>query len=350
MMNTKPILSLMQTKNGTTSLETIISISIFFLLILIGILIYFQQFRYDEKKFNALVMQSGVAVPATEVTFSEKDSLQIAGLEPKGFMPMSDRESFDQNTLSDKIDGKADGYLESGFVQLLCRRFVSSSNQEHWFEFFLYDMALPRNAFSVYSKQKREGVTDQDFTEFAYSTENAVFFVHGKYYGEIIAALEEESLVANMILMSKSFIDKYSSSPVELPELEYLPTENLDPKSISLILKNGFGFKDLNNIFTGTYILDGHKILAFVSLRETAQEAESLAKSYDSFLSEFIGPERLAPQTDQIPGLRIANLFDEYEIFFVKGRVFAGIHAAPDKGLGEETALQLYKKISELVK
>jgi len=349
-MNAKPLYTLIKTKRGSASPESIISVSIFSLLIIIGGLIFLQQFRYDEEKFNALVIQSGEAVQTTDTKSGERDYIEIAGLEPKDFIPMSERESFDQNTLSDKINGKADGYLDSGFFQLVCRRFVHSSDNGHWFEFFLYDMALPRNAFSVHSKQKREGVTDQDFTEFAYSTENAVFFVHGKYYVEIIAAVEDQSLIGDMILMSKGFIEKFPGSHVELPELDYLPSEDLDLGSISLILKNGFGFKDLNNVFMGRYGLDGHKILAFVSLRETADEAKSLAIAYDDFISEFIGPERIKPDTDQIPGLTIGDLFGEYEIFFVKGNVFAGVHAASDKGLGEEIALRLFKKISELVK
>ena len=349
-MNKKQVFSLIHTKRGSVSLEYIISTSIFFLLIIIGALIFFQQFRYDEKKFNSSVMQAGVASKTADAASDGIESFEIAGLEPKEFMPMSDRESFNQATLSDKIDGKADSYLEAGFIQLITRRFISRSNPANWFEFYLYDMATPRNAFSVYSTQKREGVTDQDFAEFAYSTENAVFFVNGRYYVEIIAALEDKSLIMDMILMSKRFIAKYPGSPVELPELAYLPAGNLDLKSVSLISKNGFGFKDFNNIFTGTYNLDGHKILAFVSLRGSAKEAKSLAVSYDNFMSEFIGPKRIKPETDQIPGLTIVNLFDEYEMFFAKGNVLAGIHSAPDKKAGEQIVVNLYKKINELVK
>jgi hypothetical protein len=340
----------MQTIRRSASLESVISVSILSLLIIAAILIFLQQFRYDEKIFNVSVMQHGIGAKKGDAATDGIGAIEIAGLEPEGFEPMSDRENFDRAALSDKIDGKADLYLEAGFIQLITRRFMNRSNPDNWFEFYLYDMELPRNAFSVYSMQKRENVTDQDFTEFAYSTENAVFFVNGNYYVEIIAALEDASIVRDMISMSKNFIARYPEGPVELPELAYLPAENLNVKSISLILKNGFGYKDFNNIFTGTYTLDGHKILAFVSLRGSAEQAESLAASYDSFISEFIGPERLKPDTDKIPGLTVADIFGEYEIFFIKGDVIAGIHSAQDRNAGEQVALNLYKKISELEK
>ncbi len=337
-------------KGGSDGLESIIGVSILFSLGIIGILIFLQQFRYDEDTFNASVIQTGSAVDTTGFLPEVEVSLEILGLEPEYYIPMSDPESFDQYSLSDKIDGKADGYLDSGFVQLVCRRFVYSSNQGKWFEFFLYDMGLPRNSFSVYSKQKREGVTEQDFTEFAYSTENSVFLVHGKYYIEIIAAVEEGAVIEDMILMAKNFIDEFQGGAVDLPELDYLPADNLDTESISLILDNGFGFKHFDNVFTGTYRLEDHRILAFVSLRETAEEAESLALAYDKFLSEFVGQERLEPETSQLPGVRIADLFGDYEIFFVSGNVLAGIHAASDKAIGEEIAFQLYTRIGELAK
>jgi hypothetical protein len=349
-MTSRSVSSLMQTIRHSKSLESVISVSILALLIIAGIVIFFQQFRYDEKIFNTTVMQSGVGAKKGDAAIDGIGTIEIVGLEPEGFEPMSDRETFDKATLSDKIDGKADLYLEAGFIRLITRRFMSRSNPANWFEFYLYDMGLPRNAFSVYSMQKRENVTDQDFTEFAYSTENAVFFAHGNYYVEIIAALEDASVVRDMISMSKNYIAGYPEGPVELPELTYLPAENLNVKSISLILKNGFGYKDFNNIFTGTYTLDGRKILAFVSLRGSAEQAESLAAGYDSFISEFIGPERLKHDTEKIPGLTVADIFGEYEIFFVKGNVIAGIHAAQDRSAGEQIALKLYKEISGLEK
>jgi hypothetical protein len=349
-MDAEKVSTLTGRKGGSDRLESIVGGAILFCLVIIGILIFFQQFRYDEDKFTASVIQPGSAVDTMASSPEAKVSLKILGLEPENYISMSDRESFDQYTLSDKINGKADGYLSSGFVQLVCRRFVHSSNQEKWFEFFVYNMGFPRNSFSVYSKQKREGVTEQDFTEFAYSTENAVYFVYGKYYIEIIAAVEDEAVIQDMILMAKNFMDKFRGGSVDLPELEYLPSDNLDPESISLILNNGFGFKDFDNIFTGTYRLQGRGVLAFVSLRGTAEEAEFLATAYDDFLSEFIGQERLKPETDRIPGVKIADLFGEYEIFFVKSNVLGGIHAASDKIIGEEIAFQLYTRISELMK
>jgi hypothetical protein len=341
-----PTGSRLNKQNGSTSPESIISLSIIFLLIVIGVLIFLQQFRYDEKYFDASVLQAGQDAAKTDGSFQDISSFQIKVTAPEGYSPMSEQETFDQISLSDKIDGKADGYLQAGFIRLTTRRFAKGSDQNKWFEFYLYDMGAPRNAFSVYSSQKREGVTPRDFTEFAYSTNNALFFACGRFYIEIISAVEDPSLIEDLIAMSKGFIGQQPADNAELPELSYLPTENLDRGSISLLSKNGFGYDKFDNIITATYQVEDKKILAFISIRETAENAAALAKGYDDTLSEFVGNERLKPETDQIPGLVIADVFGEYEMFFTRGNIIAGIHSAADKKIGEAVAARLYKKIS----
>jgi hypothetical protein len=346
MMDRQPGTTAINNQHGSASTETIISISILILLAVIGVLIFLQQSHFDEKYFNASVLQSGQAEKSTAAT-QKNDSLTINIVPPEGFAPMSDQEIFDQISLSDKIDGKADGYLQAGFVQLACKRFAKGSNETQWFEFYLYDMGNPRNAFSVYSSQKREGVTPENFTKFAYSTENALFFACGKYYIEIISALQDRELIKNLIVMSKDFIKKQSGDNAELPELNYLPTENLDSGSISLLSKNGFGYDKFDNLITATYQIQGKKIVAFISIRDTKENAEALAKGYDATLSEFVGKDRIKSETNRIPGLVIADVFDEYEMFFTKGNIIAGIHSASDKKLGEEIAVKLYNKIKQ---
>jgi hypothetical protein len=342
----RPATATLSYQKGSASLETIISVSILFLLLAIGAAIFFKQCLFDQNYFNITAVQKGQSGAATAAsTPQNKSSLEIDIVPPIGFAAMSGQESFDQISLSDKIDGKADGYIQAGFVRLATRRYAQQSDQSRWFEFYLYDMGLPRNAFSVYSSQKREGVTPLDFTRFAYSTDNAVFFAFGRYYIEIISAIQDKEFVKSLIALSKEFIAKQSSNNVELPELNYLPVENLDSGSISLIAKNGFGYDKFDNIITAAYRVQGKKIIAFLSIRDTKQNAEALAKGYDATLSEFIGKDRLKPESNKIPGFVIANVFDEYEMIFVKGNIIAGIHAAPDKKLGEEVAVKLYNKI-----
>lgn len=346
-MGQQPITSPLCFRRGSVSHESVISLSILIVLIIIGISIFLRQYRFDKDYFNASVMQAGQGDAAKES--ASGDGLVIDVTAPGGYSSMSDQENFDQISLSDKIDGKADGYLQAGFVRLATKRFVKDADPSQWFEFYLYDMGEPRNAFSVYSSQKREGVTPQAFTEFAYSTDNALFFACGSLYIEIISAVADEALIKDLIALSKVFVKSQSADNAELPELAFLPPEDLDMGSISLIAKNGFGYDKFDNIITATYLVNGNKIMAFISIRDNSEIAQELAKGYDDTLSEFVGTERIKPESDHIPGLIIADVFGEYELLFTKGNIIAGIHSAGDKDLGEEIAVRLYNRISETI-
>lgn len=335
---------------GSSRTESLVGICLLMLLVLIAVAILLKQSHYDEEAFNSLIMQAGLADAPDGGDTPEGSVIDIAGMVPSGFSPMSETETFDQVSLSDKIDGKADGYLDAGFLHLTCRRFIRDDHPEQWLEIYLYDMEIPRNAFSIYSKQKRDGVADQAFTEFAYATENAVFFATGRYYVEIIAAARGEALLGAMVKMSETFVAAHGAGGVSLPELAYLPPENLDTESVSLIPNDGFGYSGFDNIFTGTYQIGEQRIMAFLSIRKSPEEAAALAAGYDGILSEFVGDDRLAPGTDRVPGLVIVDLFGEYEMFFTKDNIIAGIHGTPDRAAGEALAVKLFNRISDVGK
>ncbi len=76
---------------------------------------------------------------------------------PPGMVPLTSPEIFDPQTLSDKINGKAELYLSAGFVGLASQRFKDKAGSNLWMEAYIYDMGNGQNAFSVFSAQRREG-------------------------------------------------------------------------------------------------------------------------------------------------------------------------------------------------
>jgi hypothetical protein len=323
--------------------ESTVSILILLILLGIGAAIFLSQFSYNEEQFNPAVLQNG----SVQSSSGQNGADNLSELAPEGFLPMSGLESFNSETLSDKIDGKADLYLEAGFISLVAGRFSNADSPELWFEFYLFHLDSPRNAFAVYSSQKREGVRSQDFAPFAYVAGNAVFFVHGPYYVEIIAAAENADLLESMVAMAKKFIHQNPENAVILKEMSYFPRESLDPGSIRILLHNGFGFDKFDNLVTGTYQREGRTLTVFLSIRNSDREAETLAQSYAAFISDLTGEGSTPPDSSLIPNLKILNLFDEYEMVFAKGRFIAGLHACPDKKLGEKLVKDLYLAIEE---
>jgi hypothetical protein len=173
--------------------QTLVSIAILFILILIGGNIFFVQFQ-----FNPAVLQKDAfsAKPNPGQLSSELSPHAAFAPLPEGIQPLTAAQMFDARNLSDKIDGKAELYLSAGFTRLVAQRFKDERRADMWMEAFVYDMGNSQNAFSVFSAQRREDAEPLGLTENAYRTPNALFLTHGRYYVEIIASKVSEQVQA----------------------------------------------------------------------------------------------------------------------------------------------------------
>jgi hypothetical protein len=254
-------------------------------------------------------------------------------------------EAFDAETLSDKINGKAELYLSAGFIRLHSQRFTNEAAGDVWMEVFVYDMQSAQNAFSVFSAQRREDARTLDLGQHAYQTQNAIFFAHGPFYVEIIATDTSETIMQSMIIFAKAFIENHPIKNQTIGEKELFPGEGLIPNSISLVSADAFGYDRFDQIFTATYKVEGTELMAYYSRRKTSQEAEELASSYRDFLAAFGGNP--AESDLGIKSAKMINILDTYEIVFSHGPYLAGVREAADKQPAQELALQLFNRIKE---
>lgn len=329
---------------GAISLETIIGVSILLVLVFTAFAIFMKQFVYDEERFDQSLSQSG----EEQVVIKKETSINLVNFVPENYDRMSASEDFDETTLSDKINGKAELYLESGFEKLTAQRFADKANAEIWFELYLYDMGNSRNAFTVYGSQKREDAKLLDISPYSYSSENSLFFIHGKYYVEIIAAKVSDEINSKMIEMASNFIYEVEGEDFILVELKYLAVDGLDKGSAKIYQNNGFGFEKFNDLVTANYYIEGKGITAFISLRATKEEAAALVEEYNKYLVGIAGGTKEESPKSPIANLKTAKLMDEYEMVFSYDNIVAGIHTAADKQAGENAALTIYNKIKEV--
>src|SRR5512140_1042959 len=95
-------------------LENSLSFLLLGILVLIGIGVFVKQFHYNQADFTVQGASSHTAAAADK-------SLALALRAPAGYTASPRIEAFDAESLYEKIDGKADLYLQSGFRQLDCR-------------------------------------------------------------------------------------------------------------------------------------------------------------------------------------------------------------------------------------
>jgi hypothetical protein len=268
-------------------------------------------------------------------------------LAPAGFETLSKAESYNADNLYEKIDGKAPLYLEAGFKELITQRFASKSDPNLWMELYIYDMGNIRNVFGVYSEQRREGAEAFATIPFAYKTSNALYFMHGKYYIEIVGSSESGELfkvIAELAQKAKTNLAiDYNTS---IAELAFFPQENLVPDSFKLFVVNAFGCDKLTNIFTARYKIENETVTAFIGKRADSKEAEAMAESYRKFLTEN---GAVTKNTDnKTPAGKVMDLYGATEIVFTVGPFVAGVHEAENQQTAEKLAEVLINKLNSL--
>jgi hypothetical protein len=316
--------------------QTLIGLFVFAVLAAAAFWICLAQSRFNPAVLNYL---EGAAV-ATRPPASAGPFLEL----PEGLSPLSPPERFDRETLSDKINGKAELYLSAGFVSLDCQRIALSGRPEDWVEAFVYDMGAAPNAYAVFSQQRRSDGTPLDFAEFAYRAENALFLAHGSFYMELIASNREPQLLESLEALARGFMDRRPAAGAALAERDLFPREGLDEAGIRLIPADAFGMSGLDRVFAAAYAADGGEMTAFLSRRATPQEAADLAQSYVEFLKTYGG--EASPADAPAGGATVIAILDMYEVVFSQGPFLAGVHEAPDR----EKALSLAGRLAEKLK
>lgn len=323
--------------------ESYLSLAILLVLIAIGIVVFMQQFRFNPAVNLFDAFQPAAAGPGRSPAKTAIDTLVQL---PQNLSPLTPPEAFEPDNLSDKINGKAELYLSAGFIQLQSQRLKDQSNPALWMEVFIYDMGTHENAFAVYSAQMRDDGVPLDIGRYAYRTQNALYWVHGPYYGELIASEASPAAIAAMQRIAAAFNRSRTVQSATIAEPDLFPHSGLNRDSITMIPDDAFGFNKLDRVFVGEYDFEGADLTAFLSDRQSPAAAERLAADYLAFLTQFGGKNITSEAELGIHGAVMVEILGAYDIFFSRGAYFAGVHEATDK----IQAIRLAAKLEERLK
>ena len=315
-------------------LESVVGFFLLAILTIITITILITQSDYDMTRYG---VGAAVSAPGTE-------KISLTSLAPANYETLSE-ENYLADNLYEKINGKAPLYIESGFSKLSTARFLNKSDENLWMELFIFDMANTKNAFSVYSVQRRPGVEMLPDMQFGYRTADAPYFVHGKYYVEFIASSKSDELFKAMMETAQKIQTNFPIDvDTEIPELSYFPQENLVAGSHKLYLESAFGFEGFTDIFTAQYKFGDETITAFFSRKDTAAEATKSFESYHKFLIENGGED--APSNN--PKVKYVDFYGTLEIVTVAGPFVFGIHEAENPQLASNVEKLFINKFREM--
>jgi hypothetical protein len=247
---------------------------------------------------------------------------------PSGVKAVAAPEAFDATTLSDKIDGRAEFYLDIGFEHLETRRYEIASEPACAFEAFLYRMSSPIAAFAAWSGQRRPDARPEKDLPLAYSTANAFYLARGPYYVELVSASETFGARPEVREFARTLSEKLLDNEPETDIVALLPEEGRVAGSERLILKDAFGFARLDKVILADYLVENTTVSLFISPRITEAEARELARAYHAFLVQEMGADDVSHQLGGLADASAANSLGEYEVIQPCGKNLVGIHAA----------------------
>jgi hypothetical protein len=319
-----------------TRFESIIAI----VLVAVPLIVLIAIFKTNK---GADISRFGVRTPITEKPQGES-VIGMADLAPKGFKPFGPSESYNEENLYEKIDGKAPLYTESGFVKLYTQRYINEKDEQLTFELYIYDMDSEENAFSVYSIQRRADSTPIEDLPFAYRTENSLYLAHGRYYCELIGSSNSPLLLDALDFTASDLVENLKNAGVlEIPRLALFPAENLIPHTFILYLNGAFGFDELTNTFSAKYKIDDQTVTAFISKQSNTDVAENLANEYAQFLLDNGGDKIASPD----PSAKYFDLFGSIEAVSVENSFVFGIHQADDRRTAETILTLIRDNLAE---
>ncbi|MCJ7777488.1 MAG: hypothetical protein MUP16_04150, partial [Sedimentisphaerales bacterium] len=293
---------MVSTPRRAKRLESVISFCLLAVLVLIAIGVFLKQSDFDMSRFGVSRYGNGslrrdeyTAASALSSQKSQTNSPEITldALTPTGFETLSESETYTEENLYEKINGKAPLYIESGFRKLFTRRFVSKKDKDLWMELLLFDMGTAKNAFAVYSVQKRPDAETLQTMRFAYKTTNASYFAFDRYYVELVGSAQSQELLEAMLAVAGKIPSRLSvANDTEIVELRLFPQENVVPDSYKLHLTGAFGFEGLTDTFTARYMFGDNSLTAFFSRRRDTQDAHVVADSFYKFLIKNGGADK----------------------------------------------------------
>ena len=312
--------------------------------------------------FVLIATAVGVFVIQRDVNMARFGIVSEQQQEEQGdFLSVGKAETYDTDNLYEKIDGKAPMYQEAGFLKLTTQRFAAKNDSELGFELYQYDMGNAKNAFSVYSRQKRADATDLSdlgASAFGYVAGNAICISLGKYYIEMIGSAESDELVGGMKGMAKNLAAKLPPDEKDkISELAYFPvacgeqgrTDGTVAGSWKLQIDNAFGFDGLTDTYSAQYKTGEKMVSIFFSRRKNADEAKTVAKNYYDFL--ITNGAKTSPADSEIlksAGASVLDFYGNIEIVFPAGIFVGGVHEADNKQAAVKAAEILIGRLKEI--
>jgi len=257
-------------------------------------------------------------------------------------------ETFNAENLYEKIDGRADAYLNYDVKGMQCVTLTDPKDPNRFIDVYAYDMGSARNAFGIYSTERTVGAPIIDLGEEGYDSGGSLFFIRGKYYNQVLASESTPEMKSVAAKLAAALAKSQPPAADALTFSELLPKPKRIADSITFIHKNALSQEFLTDVVAAKFD-EANPILGFVHEAENPAEAKSLLQQYEQYLKQY-GKPISAPLLNGASASAAADIGGVADFVFVSGNFFAGVTQAADQQAGLALENEIAAHLQEVMK
>jgi len=351
-------------RTGISYRERVFSCLVLFLLAGIGAAVYVKGQLYDPGLFrlDQLALskyQPARAQPERPGERAAEGSLRsdttivpapsraglLEGLAPAGWKTLGDVQEFTAANLYEKINGRAEQYLDYKFVRLTCVSLVSKQDDRKGIDVYVYDMGRPAHAFGVFSGERTEGLPAVALGRDGYQAEASYFFWKGHYYVQVLASDKGRDLAQAGLAVAGALEKRLADDGEPLWGLKALPAKDRLPGTVQYFVADAMSLDFMQDTYLASYNKEGVKVTAFLARRPSPEAAAQTLASYEAHLNKF--GKVVEKESNGTDTLVAADMGGAFDVVFRKGRLIGGVSMVASRTLAEKTARELLAAVAD---
>lgn len=247
--------------------------------------------------------------------------------------------TFSPDTLYEKINGRADLYLQYNFKQLTFAKYIKDNDPDKDIQVWLYDMSGPENAQGIYLAERSEHYDPVDIGRAGYRSGASIFFWKGSLYVSVMTI--DESLAEGCRVVARMLADGIEDSAETSWAEIVLPKEDRVSDSFAYLANDVFGLDFLKEVYVAEYA-NKHRAKLFAHQAANESSAQQLLERYAAFFAEY---GELLSEKD---GVIVGNSGGVVDAVFRHGRYLVGVSDASDADVASEAARSFRKYLVTL--
>jgi len=262
-------------------------------------------------------------------------------------------ESFNADNLYEKIDGRAESFLQYGVKGMAYTFYHPTGDPSNELQLYVFEMADALKALGKYGSEKPDGAKTIPVGDEGYTAAGSTLFHAGKYYTQIVSTQDDPKFAAFALELAKRVAARQKPGGSPAPAK---PTAEITPATYFAFLpaagKQGdnkyvaqdvFGYSFLADVFMADYKEGDVTWQGFLRpYRDDKEAKQGLEKYVASVQQDGAGRTLPVEGADEMIVSSSIGLFD---VVFRKGNTLAGANGATSLEPAEAFARSLAKTL-----